>query len=138
MKLLDIFHLNEAPIEDMSFVGNWDKNSAFRTQDRKLLNNPKAQAKIIQKWEKVIVPFNIIFVNNAEANRLNGIGHVSTSWLEKNMPKTYPELKLNDEAVNVLYHGNKGSPRAPMTAWVIAHRFGHTLFPPWNRQQLWT
>lgn len=128
MKILDLFLLNETPIEDMNFIGDWDRNSSYREKDRKLLTNPKAQSKIIQKWEKTIVPFNIYFVNSPEANRHNEIGPVTENWLEMNMPETYSQIKINDDAVNIIYNSNKGSPKAPMTAWIMAHRFGHTMF----------
>lgn len=128
---------NETPIEDMNFIGNWDKNSSYREKDRKLLTNPKAQSKIIHKWEKTIVPFNIYFVNSPEANRFTEIGPVTETWLETNMPQTYSQIKINDDAVNIIYNNNKGSPKAPMTAWIMAHRFGHTMFPRGENDSWW-
>ncbi len=128
MQLTDLFPLLEAPIEDFNLVGDWTRSSSFRDpQDRKILTNPRAQQQIIHKWSKTVVPFNMYFVNNAEANRHTEVGEVSTEWLEKNMPKTLPQLKLRDDAVNIIYTNNKGSERVPMTSWIMAHRFGHAI-----------
>ena len=120
--------LFEAPIEDITMLGNWEKNSSFRDPiDRKLLSNTKAQAKIIQKWIKTIVPFNIYFINSPEAGRHAEVGAVSNKWLQTNMPKTLPDLDLRDDAINVLFTNNKGAERVPMTGWIMAHRFGHVV-----------
>ncbi len=125
MHLLDLF---EAPIEDFNLIGNWSKNSSFRhEQDRKLLTNPKAQEKIKQQWIKTKVPFNLLFVNTPEANRHTEVGEVSGQWLQEKMPKAFPQMKLRDDAVNVIFTNNKGDERFPMTAWIMAHRFGHVV-----------
>jgi len=131
--LLNEMFLSEAPIEDFTLLGNWERSSSFRhEQDRKLLTNPKAQAKIIHKWRNTEVPFNMYFVNSPEANRHTEIGEVTPEWLAENMPKTFPELKLRDDAVNIIFTNNKGDERAPMTAWIIAHRLGHAV-SRWQR-----
>jgi hypothetical protein len=120
--------LGEAPIEDFNLVGDWNKSSSFRHEtDRKLLTNPKAQAKIIHKWANTAVPFSMNFVNFPGAGKFLEQGEVDREWLEQNMPKVLPQLKLSDDAVNIIFTNNTGAERVPMTAWIIAHRFGHAL-----------
>jgi hypothetical protein len=120
--------ITEAPIEDFNLVGDWNKSSSFRhEQDRKLLTNPKAQAKIIHKWAKTVVPFSLNFVNFPGAGKFLEEGEVTYEWLQQNMPKVLPQLTLRDDAVNVIFTNNSGDERVPMTAWIIAHRFGHAL-----------
>ena len=125
MKISEI--LLETPIEDLSFVGDWNKNSSFGTKERKLLNNPKAIEKIIQKWGKTSVPFNIFLVNSPEGRKHTEVGEVSMEWLEKNMPETLKSLKINPDAVNVLFTNNKGNQKVPFTAWIMAHGLGRVL-----------
>lgn len=123
MQIDDLF---EAPIEDFNLVGDWSKNSSFRhEQDRKILTNPRAQEQIKHKWSKTIVPFNMYFVNSPEAGRFAEIGEVDSEWLADNMPKTVAQVKLRNDAVNVIFTNNRGDERLPMTAWIIAHRLGH-------------
>ena len=120
--------IGEAPIEDFNLVGDWNKSSSFRhATDRKLLTNPRAQAKIIHKWANTVVPFSLNFVNFPGAGKFLEEGEVTREWLAQNMPKVLPQLKLSDEAVNIIFTNNSGDERAPMTAWIIAHRFGHAL-----------
>lgn len=125
MKIIDLF---ETPIEDISTVGDFGRSSSFRDpKDRAILSNPVYIQKVVDNWSKVKQPFNIYFVNNAEANRHTEVGIVNHEWLEKNMPKTYPELKIRDDAVNLIFTNNKGSARIQMTPWIMAHRLGHAL-----------
>lgn len=125
MKIIDLL---EAPIEDISTVGDFGRSSSFRDpKDRAILSNPAYIQKVVDNWSKVKQPFNIYFVNNAEANRHTEVGLVNHEWLEKNMPKTYPELNIRDDAVNLIFTNNKGSARIQMTPWIMAHRLGHAL-----------
>jgi len=138
-KFIDILTestLEEAPISDITHYGDWDKNSSFKDQDRKLLTNPKAVAKMKAMWKyPEEVNYNILLVNNAEANRFAEIGIVGDvggkgdAWLQKYMPKTAEELisNLKSDEVNIIFTNNKGAERVPMTGWIMAHRFGHVL-----------
>jgi hypothetical protein len=126
------FHeLLEAPIEDLTHVGDWSKGSSFRhEQDRKLLTNPKAIQKITTAWAKTPVPFNVYLVNNKEGLGAAGNqerGLVTKEWLDQNMPLTAPSIEVNPNAVNILFISNSGDERVPMTGWILAHRFGHAV-----------
>lgn len=129
-------HLYEMPMSSITKLGDWDKNSGFKDQDRKLLNNPKAISKIKAMWKYPDdVDYNVLLVNNSEGNRYSEVGMLgdiagATQWLEANMPKTAPEIIpiLNSGEVNIIYTNNKGTAREPATGWVLAHRFGHAIF----------
>ncbi len=133
---LDEEVLDEAPISDITHLGNWEKNSGFRDQDRKLLTNPKAITKIKSMWRYPDeVDYNVILLNNPEGNRHTEIGDIGDinsciSWLQNNMPKTAPEIieNLKGDEVNIIFTNNKGAARVPMTGWIAAHRFGHAIF----------
>lgn len=127
MRLQDLF---EAPIEDINHVGDWNRSSSFdRAPDRKLLTNPKAIQKIIKMWEKTPVPFQINFVNHAEGRLWMNreAGKVSLEELKKNMPRVFDEIKIDPNAINIIYTNNGGGDWVPLTGWMMAHRFCHTL-----------
>lgn len=128
---MKVRHLTEAPIEDLSLVGNFEKGSAFRhADDRKLLTNPKAIAKIKAKWANSRYPFVMFMVNNPEGRKnQHEQGLATEEWLAAQMPMTHAAIKdqLRDDAINILFNGNYGAERTPMTAWTIAHRFGHAV-----------
>lgn len=122
--------LTEAPIADISHIGNWEKNSSFGTQDRKLLNAPKAIAKMKAMWKyPEDVDFNIMLINNVEARNWTEEGIVERDRLAQMFPKTITEIEplIRSDQVNILYTNNKGSERVPMTGWIMAHRYGHAL-----------
>lgn len=126
MRLEQLF---EAPIDNISLVGDWDRNSSFRSPaDRGILQSPKGIEKIKRLWQNTSNDFNMYMVNSPEANRYTEIGRVSVKWLEENMPKTYPFLQLRDDQINVIFTNNKAAQRHPMTAWIIAHRLGHAFW----------
>ncbi len=128
MQILDLFSLNETPIEDFNLIGDWSKGASFhKEQDRKILSNPRAQQQIIHKFRNTVVPFNMYFVNMPKYGDFAEIGEVSKEWIEKNMSKVASKIKINDDAVNIIYTNNKGDKRVPMTAWIIAHRLGHAI-----------
>jgi hypothetical protein len=128
--------LDEMPMASITKHGDWDKNSSFKDQDRKLLNNPKAITKIQAMWKyPEEVDYNVMLVNNKEANLHTEVGDIgdknaATKWLQDNMPKTAEELiaNLRADQVNIIFTNNKGTERVPMTGWIMAHRFGHAVF----------
>jgi hypothetical protein len=128
--------LDEMPMQAVTHLGDWTKNSGYNSQDRKLLNNPKAIKKIQAAWKfPEEVDYNVVLVNNPEANRHMEVGLVgdqnsAQDWLVKNMPKNAPDIiaALRGDQVNIIYTNNKGAERVPMTGWIMAHRFGHAIF----------
>lgn len=122
----------EAPIADISHLGDWEKSSSYRDpRDRKLLTSVKALNKIKTMWKyPTEVDFNIILINNAEANRQTELGMID----RKTIPDLFPvsadsiEALLRDDQVNIIFTNNKGAERVPMTGWIMAHRFGHALY----------
>ena len=120
--------ISEAPIEDLTHVGDWTKSSSFRhEQDRKLLTNPKAIRKITAQWERTPVDFNVYLVNNPDGRKWGEVGAVDQEWVEKNLPNTAPFFEYKPNAVNILFMNNTGDERVPFTGWIMAHRFGHAI-----------
>ncbi len=131
--------LSEAPIEDINLLGNWDKNSSFRDpRDRKLLTNPKAITKIKGMWKyPEEVGYNILLINNSEANRHTEVGDVGPAGgttdeheLLRMFPNTWAEIKpyIRSDQINIIFTNNKGAERVPMTGWIMAHRLGHVMY----------
>lgn len=125
---MNIHDLFEAPISDLTHVGDWTKGSSFRHEaDRKLLTNPKAITKITAQWEKTPVDFNVYLVNNKDGIKHKEIGSVTKEWIDTNLPTTAPFIDVKPNAVNLLFMNNTGDERVPMTGWIMAHRFGHVV-----------
>lgn len=126
MRLTDLF---EAPIANMTAIGDFDKSSSFRhADDRAILSREKPVEKIKRQWAKTEHDYNMYFVNTPEAGRFKELGAVSEEWVKENMPKAYPFMHFPEDHIHIIFTNNSGAERYPMTGWIIAHRFGHALF----------
>lgn len=122
--------LDEMPVAHYQTVGNFDKASSFKHEDdRKIITNPKAIAKLHKKFANNRFDFNLFFVNMPGMAKHLETGVVDAAWVEQNMPKAWPELQQNisGNSINIIFTNNSATPRYPMTAWIIAHRFGHAM-----------
>jgi hypothetical protein len=124
--------ISEAPIDNITKVGNWQKSSSFsHKSDRNIINSPHAIQKMYQKWSKTDYHFDIFFVNDKRVNswEFTEVGEVSEEFVREKMKLTPEELPLRsgDEVITIIYTNNKGSERVSMTPWVMAHRFAHAI-----------
>jgi hypothetical protein len=124
--------LTEAPIADITHVGNWEKNSSFRDpRDRKLLTSVKALDKIKTMWKyPEDEDYNIILLNHPEGHRYQEMGFTDIERLPGMFGKTWDQIEpmIKDDQINIIYTNNSGSERVPMTGWIMAHRMGHALY----------
>lgn len=133
MKASDLF---EAPISDFTTIGDFTSSHSFRKEiDRKLLSSPKAIQKIKDKWQKTPVDFNLYFVNHKGYGKFVETGEVDQTWINTNMKAVASDIKIDEDAINIIYTNNLGAEWMPMTAWIIAHRFGHVIarLPEFNK-----
>lgn len=123
--------LTEMPIGKLEKLGNFNKSGAFKSQDLKLLNNPKAIEKIHKQWEKTPYQFdmyllNIPQLNKSEFRERGEINYDNLQIIQSYAKKiTGQELQFNSNAITILFNGNYGAEKIPMTGWTLAHRFGH-------------
>lgn len=140
MKLNDLTRpIFEAPIDDYALIGRWgdkERSHSFSDErDRRLVQNPKMIEKVRQKFGQTEVVMNFYFVNLPGAGKLAERGFVSTDWLSDNMPQAWQDIASRQtqqdtdwkNAVNVIFVGNAGFRKIPMTPWMMAHRIGHAI-----------
>jgi hypothetical protein len=124
--------LKESPIRDFETIGRSleDKGGgSFNSQDKKLLSNPKAIQKIRRQWEKTEYTFDIYLLNVPQLNKseLREVGEVSDSFAKIFEETTGQPLPNDPSAITILFNGNYGAEKVPMTGWIMAHRFGHAV-----------
>lgn len=127
--------LQEAPIRDLEPVGRGlDKPGSFDKRDRKLLSNPKAIQKIRKQWEKTPFTFDIYLTNIASLNKsdFREIGMISPGdryWddVEKAFAKYDKPVPNSPDAITIIFNGNYGAEKVPLTGWTMAHRLGHAV-----------
>jgi hypothetical protein len=123
--------LLEAPIRDLEVIGTpMDKaGGGFSKQDRKLLSSPKAIEKIRSRWEKTPYVFDIFLLKVPQLNKpeFREIGSVSEKFMRQFEEITGDNVPNDPSAITILFNGNYGAEKVPMTAWIMAHRVGHAI-----------
>lgn len=121
----------EMPIGAFEKLGQWGDDDPKRSYDKKslgILNSEKGVAKIRKQWKKTESTFDMYFVRSRKqmASDLKGRGaEVDQDWIDENLDV---KLEANPSNISVVYLGNVGSPKEPMTGWILAHRFGHAIY----------
>src|SRR5271170_7905000 len=128
--------LKEMPIQ-VNLLGKWgpeDKNYRWDKPSIGILSSPVGVQKIQQKWARLPQQFNAWMLKGPGASKYVEVGLVGPEFLTNELklkivdnPKTPNEIKIEPNAINVIYTQNTGAERVPMNYWIIAHRWGHAL-----------
>jgi len=121
--------LQEMPIGNFGMIGAWDKGPdkkryGYKSDDIRLLTNPVAVDKIHKKWSNTKETFDFYFVRTPEGKKYLEYGEVTPEWVKKNLML---DITPRPDTITVIFTNNIGQERIPMTAWAIAHRFGHAI-----------
>jgi len=131
--------VTEAPIDDYGLIGNWGdnvkSNSFMNPQDRKIIQSPNLIQKVRRKFGNTEHMLNFYFVNLPGVRQFAETGVKSEEEIAKDMPEAWAAIRQREtdrgtdrtNAINVLYVGNAGVNRVPMTAWIMGHRLGHAV-----------
>ena len=125
----------EAPVDTFQTVGDFDKGASFRDKrDRDLIKNPITLTKVKDFFKNTSSDFDFYFVNLKGRRSFAEKGDVSTNFIFKSYPDglglTPDQLRngrINSDNITVFFVGNSAAEKIPMTAWTIAHRFGHSI-----------
>jgi len=135
------YDLLEAPINDYALIGNWgdnEKSNSFSyPKDRHLIQSPNLIKKVRKKFDNTDFVFNLYFVNLPGARKHSETGMWEPQRFERDMPDAWKLIQQYDatrqvdsdptEDINIVYVGNAGANKVPMTAWIMAHRIGHVM-----------
>lgn len=134
-----IKELLEAPIRDFETIGRKidpEKPGSFGKKDKKLLSNERAIEKIKRKWEKTEYTFDMYLLNVAEFNKVDfrEQGIVNSQFANQFKEITGKDIPNSSDSITILFNGNTGAEKVPLTAWMMAHRFGHAVqrLPAWS------
>jgi hypothetical protein len=147
MKITDLLkhtRIDEAPLGDYQTIGNWgDKekaNSFAHQSDRRIIQHPKTMERLRDKFGNTEHVLNLYFVNQPGMRKYTEIGVVEPDFIAQAMPNAWPEIEArgkdgvdHENGINVIFVGNAGVNRMPMTPWIMAHRISHALARTPNR-----
>jgi hypothetical protein len=120
--------LNEMPITGFNLRGQWGDGAkrryGYSPKDTGILENPKAVEKIHKRWSNSKNDFELYFLRSFKASRHVEVGEVSPAWVVENLEE---KIDPKPGAITVIFTNNTGAEKIPMTAWAMAHRFGHAI-----------
>lgn len=126
MRLRDI--LSEVPMADYQPLGNFDKPGPFRGPDKKLVPHPKNRIKAERFFEQTPYDFRLFFSNISGTGRYSEHGPMDPETVKIIFGEDGEEIvKGHENAITIVYVGNKGDAKRMLTPWVMAHRFGHAI-----------
>jgi len=129
MNFKEFFNLREMPLRKAERIGKgwtdtknlhwWDKPSV------QLLQSDKALQKIHNAWKDTQHTYDFYFLKAKGMRDTLERGEVSLDYVHETLGQ--PNFQSDPEAITVIFTNNRGDQKVPMTAWIMAHRFGHAM-----------
>lgn len=126
MRIKDLF---EAPLADYQPLGDFNSPGPFRNPlDKKLATHPAAILNVYKFFEKTDYDFRI-FVCNISGTGKHAESGVSTPEKIKQIfgDEADKILANHEDAITIIFVGNSGADRMPLSPWMMAHRLGHAF-----------
>ena len=127
--------IDEAPMDTFQTIGDFDKGASFQDKrDRAIITHPVTITKVKDFFKNTSTDFDFYFVNLPGRRRFAEKGVVPESFIFEPYPKGLgvktEQLRngsINENNITVFFVGNSAGEKVPMTAWTMAHRFGHAI-----------
>lgn len=131
-----LYEITEAPVIDYQTIGDFENpidkpgkpTSHFDEVDLKFLIDPKRIDEVFKVFQKL--PYNLrLYFLNLPDDPPSPLPQVAFKELHRlALTKRIPGFKEDPNSITMIYVGNfTGSPRMPMTAWMIGHRMTHAI-----------
>lgn len=127
-KWIDI--VSEAPVGNIDSI-DMTSDGSFRDTDRKIIQSPKAQAKIRRVLAKVPQTIDLVFFDSgapvtnviAHGDQIGGVFH------RPGLAARWPHLPepSSPDAITVILTHNEGANRVQLSPWIIMHRMAHAV-----------
>lgn len=120
--------IKEAPLSDYKPIGDFTRTGPFTGSDKRLVATPKSELKTQQFFERTPYDFRLFFSNIPGTGKYSEHGPMSHNQI-KEVFKDYANEIINgsENAITVVFVGNKGDAKVVMTPWIMAHRLGHAI-----------
>lgn len=121
-------NVEEMALSQYKTMGDFNKPGPFRGADKKLVPHPVNQLKTQKFFEKTPYDFRLFFSNIPGTGRYSEYGPMEPNVI-KEIFKDQAEQILDgsEDAITVVFVGNKGDAKVMLTPWMMAHRFGHAI-----------
>ena len=132
--------ITEAPLQDYVPMGDFDKPGPFRGPDKKLVPHPTNQLKTQRFLEKTPYDFRLFFSNIPGTGKYSEYGPADSAKLQEIFGNEQAQQIIDgsDDAITIVFVGNKGDAKVPLTPWMMAHRFGHAIQAGGRQNRGWS
>lgn len=138
-------NIGEGTVDEMALaryqpMGDFEKPGPFRGPDKKLVPHEKNILKTQKFFEKTPYDFRLFFSNIPGTGRFSEYGPMSPNDIRNNFSKEVADQVIDgsEDAITVLFVGNKGDSKVPLTPWIMAHRFGHSIQAGVRKNNKWS
>ena len=126
MKIRDL--INEVPMADYVPLGDFDKPGPFRGADKKLIPHPANRLKAEKFFANTPYDIRLFFSNISGTGRYSEHGPMDPETVKIIFGDDGEQIVAGHEnAITIVYVGNKGDAKQMLTPWLMAHRFGHAV-----------
>jgi hypothetical protein len=126
MKVRDI--ISEAPLADYVPLGDFSKPGPFRDTDKKLVTHPVNQLKAAKFFEKTPYDFRLFFSNIPGTGKYAEYGPMRHELVKEIFGTNADQiLQGSEDAITVVFVGNRAGEKVMITPWIMAHRIGHAV-----------
>ena len=120
--------VDEMALSTYKTMGDFSKPGPFTGADKKLVPHPKNIEKATQFFEQTPFDFRLFFSHLKGTGKYSEHGPMSPDQIRQVFGKDSEEIiNGSEDAITVVYVGNKGDAKVMLTPWMMAHRFGHAI-----------
>lgn len=128
MRYLEI--LAEAPLADYQPLGDFNKPGPFRGADKRLVPHPTNQLKTAKFFEQTPYDFRLFFSNISGTGKYSEYGAMDPDVVKIVFGDSDAGEQIvqgHENAITIVFVGNKGDSKVMLTPWMMAHRIGHAI-----------
>ena len=119
---------DEMALKQFTPLGDFEKPGPFRGVDKRLVPHPTNQLKTQRFLEKTPYDFRLFFSNVPGTGRYSEYGPMKPEVIQQVFGDQAQQIiDGSQDAITVVFVGNKGDSKVMMTPWIMAHRFGHAI-----------
>ena len=131
--------ITEAPLQSYTPMGDFDKPGPFRGPDKRLVPHPTNILKTQRFLEQTPYDFRLFFSNIPGTGKYSDYGPMDANQLKEIFGDQADQIiNGSEDAITVVFVGNKGDAKVPMTPWIMAHRFGHAIQAGVRKNRQWS
>ena len=120
--------LDEMALATYKTMGDFSKQGPFTGADKKLVPHPKNIEKATRFFEQTPFDFRLFFSHLKGTGRYSEFGPMSHEQIRQVFGQDAEEIiNGSEDAITVVYVGNRGAEKVMLTPWMMAHRFGHAI-----------